>query len=330
MTDLSVDQQRTKVSAKGSASNAVVLGASWRDYVELLKPRVMSLVVFTGLVGMAAAPGALHPGLGAVALLAIAVGAGAAGCLNMWFESDIDAIMIRTRKRPIPRGAIEREDALFFGVLLSVASVLIMWLAVGVVPALLLAFTIGFYLFIYTMGLKRRTAQNIVIGGAAGALPPVIGWAAVTGGVSIEPLVLFLIIFIWTPPHFWALALYRAGDYEKAGVPMMPVVAGKASTRTQILGYAILLAPITLAPVWLGFAGSAYGVVAALSSAVFVGLSFHLWSLGRETSGDAIAELRADRAARRLFAYSIFYLFVLFAALLVEQVLAASLVGGVG
>ncbi len=325
MTDLSVDQQRTKSSGSNAGvlgvSHGVSHGASWRDYVELLKPRVMSLVVFTGLVGMVVAPGDLHLVLGAVALLAIAVGAGAAGCLNMWFDADIDAIMIRTRKRPIPRGVIARDDALFFGTLLAAASILIMWLAVGVVPAVLLGFTIGFYLFVYTMGLKRRTAQNIVIGGAAGALPPVIGWAAVTGGVSIEALVLFLIILVWTPPHFWALALYRAGDYEKAGVPMMPGVAGKNSTRRQILGYAVLLVPIAFSPVWLGFAGAAYGAVAALASAIFVGLSATLWSLGRKADVDEQAEMRADRAARNLFAYSIFYLFVLFLALLVEHLM---------
>ncbi len=310
MTDLSVHVQDGKHLGEGAYAAA----PSWRDYVELLKPRVMSLVIFTGLVGMVLAPGAIHPLLGAVALLAIAVGAGAAGCLNMWYDADIDAIMIRTRKRPIPRGSVAREDALFFGVILSVASVLIMWLAVGLAASTLLGFTIAFYLFIYTMGLKRRTPQNIVIGGAAGALPPVIGWAAVMGTVSVEPLVLFLIIFMWTPPHFWALALYRNGDYEKAGVPMMPVVAGKQSARAQILLYALLLAPITLMPWFLGFAGLAYGVTAAAVSAIFVSLAGEVWRLGRKD------EQRADRAARRLFAYSIFYLFILFFALLAERV----------
>ena len=323
MTDLSVHHPTSQ--SPGDTAGASGALASWRDYVELLKPRVMSLVIFTGLVGMVLAPGAVHPVLGAVALLAIAVGAGAAGCLNMWYDADIDAIMIRTRRRPIPRGSISREDALFFGAILSFASVLTMWLAVGIVPALLLAFTIGFYLFIYTMGLKRRTPQNIVIGGAAGALPPVIGWATVTGSVSLEPLVLFLIIFMWTPPHFWALALYRNGDYEKAGVPMMPVVAGKQSTRAQILAYAVLLAPVTLLPTLMGYAGLAYAAIAALASAVFVGLAAEVWFLGRAAGDNEQAEIRADRAARRLFAYSIFYLFILFFALLAEWVVGSLL-----
>jgi len=319
VTDLSVHQQSDQNPGATAGVHGVSAGA--RDYVELLKPRVMSLVIFTGLVGMAVAPGSINPVLGAIALLAIAVGAGAAGCLNMWFDADIDAIMIRTRKRPIPRGSVSRDDALFFGAFLSGASVLTMWLAVGLVPAALLAFTIAFYLFVYTMGLKRRTPQNIVIGGAAGALPPVIGWAAVTGSVSIEPLILFLIIFMWTPPHFWALALYRNGDYEKAGVPMMPVVAGKQSTRAQMLIYTLLLAPVTLMPTLLGYAALAYGAVAAIASALFVGLAAEVWLLGKVAKGEPQGELRADRAARRLFAYSIFYLFILFLALLAEQLL---------
>ena len=318
MTDLSV--QHPTSQSPGDTAGASGALASWRDYVELLKPRVMSLVIFTGLVGMAVAPGGVHPVLGAIALLAMAVGAGAAGCLNMWFDADIDAIMIRTRKRPIPRGSVTREDALFFGAILSGASVLTMWMAVGTVPALLLAFTIGFYLFVYTMGLKRRTSQNIVIGGAAGALPPVIGWAAVTGSVTLEPLILFLIVFMWTPPHFWALALYRNGDYEKAGVPMMPVVAGKQSTRAQILFYALLLVPVSLMPTLMGFAGIIYGAVAAVAGAIFVGLAVEVWLRGRIGLREDSTELQSDRAARRFFAYSIFYLFVLFLALLVEQI----------
>jgi len=319
VTDLSVHQRSDQ--NPGATAGVHGVSAGWRDYVELLKPRVMSLVIFTGLVGMAVAPGTINPVLGAIALLAIAVGAGAAGCLNMWFDADIDAIMIRTRKRPIPRGSVAPEDALFFGAFLSGASVLTMWMAVGLIPAVLLAFTISFYLFIYTMGLKRRTPQNIVIGGAAGALPPVIGWAAVTGSISVEPLILFLIIFMWTPPHFWALALYRNGDYEKAGVPMMPVVAGKQSTRAQMLLYTLLLAPVTLMPTLLGYAGLAYGAVAAIASALFVGFAAEVWLLGKVAKGAPQGELRADRAARRLFAYSIFYLFILFLALLAEQLL---------
>lgn len=320
MTDLSVDQGNITSPGVRAGARPVSYGATWRDYVELLKPRVMSLVVFTGLVGMVVAPGSINPVMGAIALLCIAIGAGAAGCLNMWFDADIDAIMIRTRKRPIPRGAVPAQDALIFGTLLSGLSVTMMWLAAGVLPAVLLAATIAFYLFVYTMGLKRRTPQNIVIGGAAGALPPVIGWAVVAGSVSIEPIVLFLVIFMWTPPHFWALALYRAGDYEKAGVPMMPVTAGKASTRLQILVYALLLAPVSMLPYVLGYAGLAYaGVVGALNAG-FVALAFEVWRTGRSAT-DSKGEKRADNAARRLFAYSIPYLFVIFLMLLVEHLL---------
>ncbi len=320
MTDVSVNQGPATSLGETAGARPVSHSATWRDYVELLKPRVMSLVVFTGVVGMVVAPGSIHPLLGGIALFCIAVGAGAAGCLNMWFDADIDAVMIRTRTRPIPRGAIPPNDALIFGTLLSGLSVTLMWLAVGVLPAFLLAATIGFYLFVYTMGLKRRTPQNIVIGGAAGALPPMIGWAAVTGAVSIEPVILFLIIFIWTPPHFWALALYRVGDYEKVGVPMMPVTAGKPSTRLQILGYAMLLAPITLLPYMLGFAGIAYAAIVAALNIGFLALSFEVWRKGR-AAHDAKGEKRADNAARRLFAYSIPYLFVIFLMLLVEHMM---------
>ncbi len=320
MTDLSVDQGHMTSPGGSAGARPVSHGATWSDYVELLKPRVMSLVVFTGVVGMVVAPGSINPVMGAIALLCIAIGAGAAGCLNMWFDADIDAIMIRTRKRPIPRGAIPKNDALVFGTLLSGLSVTLMWLAAGVLPAVLLAATIGFYLFVYTMGLKRRTPQNIVIGGAAGALPPVIGWAAVTGSVSIEPIVLFLIIFMWTPPHFWALALYRVGDYEKAGVPMMPVTAGKPATRLQVLIYAVLLAPITLLPFALGYAGIAYAAVVGALNIGFLAFSFNVWRTGRGV-GDAAGEKRADNAARRLFAFSIPYLFLIFLMLLVEHLM---------
>ncbi len=319
MTDLSVDQSINGSSGSDAGARDALRVASWNDYVSLLKPRVMSLVVFTGFVGLMAAPGTLHPVLAAVALLCIAVGAGASGALNMWFDADIDAVMMRTRKRPIPRGVVAADDALIFGSLLSAASITIMWMAVGWVPAALLALTIGFYLFVYTMWLKRRTPHNIVIGGAAGALPPVIGWAAVTGNVTIEPIVLFLIIFMWTPPHFWALALYRAGDYEKAGVPMLPVVLGKQATRLQALLYSVLLAPVALAPYVLGFAGIAYAVVAGLCSILFVALAAQLWHLGRVANGEGTAEKRAEHAARRLFSFSLFYLFALFLALLVEH-----------
>ena len=240
-----------------TASDAVsvVDGGTVGDYIALLKPRVMSLVIFTAFVGYVLAPGALHPVLGAIAILAVAVGAGASGAINMWYDRDIDAVMARTKGRPIPAGRVNADEALAFGVVLSIGSVVVMGLAVNWLAAGLLALTIGYYVFFYTMWLKRRTPQNIVVGGAAGAFPPMIGWAAATGAVSIESLVLFAIIFMWTPPHFWALALYRSGDYRAAGVPMLPVVAGRAETRRQIVIYSVLLAPLGVAPWWLGFAG---------------------------------------------------------------------------
>ena len=275
-------------------------------FIALLKPRVMSLVVFSGAAGLLVAPGTIHPVIAAVAVLCIAVGAGAAGAINMWYERDIDALMARTRDRPVPRGEVAPEDALGFGIALSLFSVMIMGLAVNWVAAALLAFANAFYVFVYTMWLKRRTPQNIVIGGAAGAFPPMIGWAAVTGGVSVESLTLFLIIFLWTPPHFWALALYRDGDYAKAGIPMLPVVAGRWETRKQILAYTILLALTAVAPSVLGFAGLFYATVAALFSALFVVCAVRL--------------LRADddRRARQMFGFSILYLFMIFTALVVD------------
>jgi len=246
-------------------------GGSIRDFIALLKPRVMSLVVFSGFAGLAVAPGHIHPLIGAVAVLCIAVAAGASGAINMWFDRDIDAVMNRTCGRPIPRGAIEPDAALTFGGVLAVFSVMLMGLAVNWVAAGLLAFTIFFYVVIYTIWLKRRTPQNIVIGGASGAFPPMIGWAAVTGDISLASISLFLLIFMWTPPHFWALSLFREGDYAKAGVPMMPVVAGQRSTKIQMLIYTMLLAPIALVPAWLGVAGVIYAAVAigltSLSSA---------------------------------------------------------------
>ncbi|MCW0232484.1 MAG: heme o synthase [Ferrovibrio sp.] len=277
------------------------------DYFALLKPRVMSLVVFTGLVGMVLAPGTLHPVLAITALLCIAIGAGASGAINMWYDADIDAVMTRTQGRPIPQGRISRDEALGFGCVLSVGSVLVMGLAVNWVAAAILALTIGFYVFIYTMWLKRRTPQNIVIGGAAGAFPPMIGWAAVTGDLSLLPMLLFAIIFMWTPPHFWALALYRSDDYARAGVPMLPVVAGDRETRRQILLYSLLLVPITLSPWILGLAGPLYGSATAVLGAIFLGLAVRIW---RGTG---------DRAAKHMFAYSILYLFLLFALLLAER-----------
>lgn len=277
------------------------------DYFALLKPRVMSLVVFTGLVGMVLAPGNLHPVLAITALLCIAIGAGASGAINMWYDADIDALMSRTQDRPIPQGLVTREEALGFGCVLSVGSVLVMGLAVNWVAAAILALTIAFYVFIYTMWLKRRTPQNIVIGGAAGAFPPMIGWAAVTGDLSLLPVLLFAIIFMWTPPHFWALALYRSDDYARAGVPMLPVVAGERETRRQILLYSLLLVPVTLSPWAFGLAGPLYGATTAVLGAIFLGLAFRIW----RTTG--------DRAAKHMFAFSILYLFLLFALLLAER-----------
>ena len=284
------------------------------DYVALLKPRVMSLVVFTALTGMIAAPGTLHPVLAAIALVMIAVGAGASGALNMWYDADIDAKMARTAARPIPRGRVTAQEALSFGVILSVGSVLMLGLLVNWTAGALLALTIAFYIFVYTMWLKRRTPHNIVIGGAAGAFPPMVGWAAVTGGVSIESIVLFLIIFMWTPPHFWALALYRCRDYERVGVPMLPVVAGPQETRRQILVYALLLVPLAVTPYFIGLGGLTYLVTSIVLGVVFLALAINVRRVSEGREG--------DRAAKQLFTFSIFYLFALFAVILGEHVVA--------
>ncbi len=284
--------------------------ADVRDYFALLKPRVMSLVVFTALVGIVRAPADIHPVLAFAALLCIAVGAGAAGALNMWWDADIDARMTRTARRPIPAGRIGEGEALAFGLVLSVGSVLMLGLFAGMLAAALLAFTIFFYAVIYSMWLKRSTPQNIVIGGAAGAFPPMIGWAAVTGSIGFESVLLFLIIFFWTPPHFWALALLKKEDYARAGVPMLPNVAGDDATRRQILIYSFILVPLGIAPTLLGFAGLAYGIASAALGAVFLTMAFEVWRR-RERAA-------AAGAARRLFAFSILYLFLLFAILLVE------------
>jgi heme o synthase len=285
------------------------LAARLADFISLMKPRVMLLAVFTALVGLMIAPGHLDPLLGSIAILAIATGAAAAGVLNMWYDADIDAVMARTAARAIPRGSISRAEALAFGLVLACSAVAVLALALNVKAAALLAFTIFFYVVVYTVSLKRYTPQNIVIGGAAGALPPVIGWAAATGDIGLEPLVLFLIIFLWTPPHFWALSLNRANEYARAGVPMLPVVAGRAATTRQILIYSVLLLPISLLPWALGFAGTIYGAVAAICGAQFVVLA---WQLRRADAADR-------RAAHRLFAFSIVYLFMLFAALLADN-----------
>jgi protoheme IX farnesyltransferase len=277
------------------------------DYIELMKPRVMSLVVFTAFVGLVIAPGHLHPVIGLTALLCIAVGAGAAGALNMWYDADIDARMARTAARPIPAGRLLPGEALAFGITLAVGSVAVLGLLVNVIAAALLAVTIAFYVVVYTIWLKRLTPQNIVIGGAAGALPPMIGWAASTGSVAIEPIILFLIIFFWTPPHFWALALYRTEDYARAGVPMLPVVAGEAETRRQILLYTLVLAPLGVAPWFLGYAGPIYGLVALVSGAAMIALALRVR-----------AERHGHVASKQLFGFSILYLFLLFAMLLVD------------
>ena len=292
-------------------------GGDIADYVALMKPRVMFLVVFTALVGLVAAPDSLHPVLAIASLLCIAAGAGAAGALNMWYDADIDAAMARTAARPIPRGRVTPEEARSFGAVLAAGSVICLGLMANWLAAALLALTIGFYVFIYTMWLKRSTPQNIVIGGAAGAVPPMIGWAAATGGVSLESLVLFLIIFVWTPPHFWALALLRTRDYAKAGVPMLPVVAGPDATRLQILIYSLILAPLAMAPAVIGLGGTLYAAIASVLGALFVVMAIDCYS---KREGEA-----ADLAAKNLFAYSVLYLFLLFAALLVEQGFGISL-----
>jgi protoheme IX farnesyltransferase len=284
------------------------------DYIELMKPRVMSLVVFTAFVGLLVAPGHVHPVIGLTALICIAVGAGAAGALNMWYDADIDARMARTAARPIPVGRLQPGEVLAFGLTLAGFSVVVLGLLVNVLAAALLAATIAFYVVIYTMWLKRSTPQNIVIGGAAGALPPMIGWAAATGGIAIEPVLLFLIIFFWTPPHFWALSLYRKEDYARAGIPMLPVVAGDRETRRQILLYTLILAPLGVAPWLLGYTGATYGIAAVIMGAVMLALAFRVR-----------AEQDGYTASKQLFAFSILYLFLLFAMLLVDRMSASLL-----
>jgi len=282
-------------------------GAAVADYVEILKPRVMSLVTFTGLVGLVVAPGHFHPVLAGVAVLCIAVGAGAAGAINMWYERDIDALMRRTAGRPLPAGRMMPGEALGFGGVLATGAVLVMGLAANWVAAELLALTIGFYVFVYTIWLKRRTPQNIVIGGAAGAFPPIIGWAAVTGDIGWGAIALFAIIFFWTPPHFWALSLYRSGDYATAGVPMLPVVAGPHQTKRQILFYTLVLWPVTAAPWLLGTAGGLYAAGAALLNAGFTGAAVQ------------VCCDRSHRSARRMFTLSLLYLLLIFSLLLIDR-----------
>jgi protoheme IX farnesyltransferase len=298
--------------------------ADWRDWVRLLKPRVVSLVVFTGWIGLYLAPGHLHPVLAFTAILCIAVAAGAAGAINMWYERDIDALMLRTRNRPIPRGRIEPGAALGFGVALAAASVLVMGLALNVCAATVLALSIAFYVFVYTIWLKRRTPQNIVIGGAAGAFPPLIGWAAVTGQVDVLPLLLFGLVFFWTPPHFWALSLYASGDYGRAGVPMLPVVAGARATRRQIFAYTLVLAVVAALPWALGYCGRLYGVSACLLSLGFIVCA---WCVLRDDQDERGVSRSGDRPARLAFRYSLIYLAAIFLALAADR-LAASLMAG--
>jgi heme o synthase len=295
---------KTSPSAQGFAAAE----ATPADYFSLLKPRVMSLVVFTGFAGMVIAPGfdALHPLLAAIAMLSLALGAGAAGAINMWYDRDIDAIMTRTKNRPLPMGRVEPAEALAFGVVMSMASVLLMGLALNWVAAGILAFANLFYVLVYTMWLKRSTPQNIVIGGAAGAFPPMIGWAAVTGGVALYPLILFLMIFLWTPPHFWALSLFANEDYRRANIPMLSVTAGPRKTKIQMLVYSLLLVPVSLLPAWLGLAGPAYGAVALGLGGLFI-----LACLRVLMSDDL-------KHARVMFGYSVFYLFALFLAVMMR------------
>jgi protoheme IX farnesyltransferase len=297
-------------------AGAVLYGAEWRDWFALLKPRVVTLVVLTGIVGMLVAPGHLNPVLAIAAVLSIAVAAGAAGAINMWYDRDIDAVMRRTAKRPIPAGKIAPGEALGFGIALSFASVIVMALATNFVAAAILALSIAFYVFIYTIWLKRRTPQNIVIGGAAGAFPAVIGWAAVTGDVTVMPVLLFTIAFLWTPPHFWALSLYACKDYERAGVPMLPVTAGARVTRWHILAYTLVLAPFAVLPWPLGYAGPVYGATAIVLGAGFILSAIRVMTDKQDADG---VSLTKDAPARQTFRYSLAYLAILFLAVAVDH-----------
>ena len=307
MTDGAVREIHSPMSLASAANIS--------DYFALLKPRVMSLVVFTGLVGMFLSPATIHPVLAITALFCIAVGAGASGAINMWFDRDIDFKMERTRNRPIPSGRVSPGSALGIGVWLSFGSVTLMGLAANWVAAALLAFTIFFYVFVYTMWLKRRTPQNIVIGGAAGALPPVVGWAATSGDVTLLPIILFAIIFLWTPPHFWALAITRAEEYKEANVPMLPVVAGSRRTRSQIFWYSMLLVACSFGPVFVGFSGLVYGAIASILGLGFLALAFSVFIS------------KSYEPCRRLFGYSIFYLFVVFLGLSIDHMVSMSSLG---
>lgn len=314
-----MEQSRLIVEPMGGKAPQLVsskMPADLRDWIILLKPRVISLVVFTGAIGLMVAPGHLNPVLAFTAILCIAVAAGASGAINMWYDRDIDAIMRRTARRPIPDGRIEPGSALAYGVFLAVASVVLMFLATNTAAAAILAVSIMFYVFIYTIWLKRRTSQNIVIGGAAGAFPPMIGWAAVTGGIDVMSLLMFAIVFLWTPPHFWALSLYAHSDYARAGVPMLPVVAGARATRQQVMLYTVLLAGASLSPWALGLAGPVYGISAATLGAGFV---VSAWRVLRDRQDDEGRSLTNDAPARQTFRYSLAYLFILFLALGIDH-----------
>jgi protoheme IX farnesyltransferase len=302
-----------------TTASATSLPADWRDFFALTKPRVMSLVVFTGLCGLLAAPQAIHPVIGFTAVLCIALGAGGAAALNQWWEADLDAGMKRTSKRPLPAGRMDRTSARDFGIALSVSSVLIMGLAVGWLAAAILALSIVYYAVVYTIWLKPRTPQNIVIGGGAGAFPPLIGWVAATGDITLMPVLLFAIIFMWTPPHFWALALFVKTDYAKVGIPMLPVVAGEAETRRQILIYSVILLIVSLVPWWIGGTGWIYGAAALLLSGAFLLLSLPV-AMRRAEDGDRM------KPEKRLFSFSVLYLFALFTALVADRMLLG--VGG--
>jgi len=298
-------------ATSGSAAVSPPLhDAAVTDFIALLKPRVISLVVFTGFAGMMVAPGSIHPVIAAIAILCTAIATGASGAINMWFERDLDAKMERTKNRPLPGGRMEPEAALAFGCVLAGGSVMVMGLGVNWAAAALLALAIGFYVFVYTIWLKRRTPQNIVIGGAAGAFPPMIGWAAVTGDVSLGGIALFALIFMWTPPHFWALALYKCDDYEKAGVPMLPVVSGVLETKRQMLLYTVLLLPVSLLPWWIGTASAVWGALATVFGFIFIGFAVKVWF---DTT---------DRSPRQMFRFSLLYLSVLFAGLIVDNLVA--------
>ncbi|MGE4480313.1 MAG: heme o synthase [Acidocella sp.] len=306
------------VELLSDADLAPHLGAEPGDWLALLKPRVVSLVVFTGAIGLVIAPGPINPLIAAIAIFCIALGAGAAGAINMWYDRDIDAIMRRTTTRPIPAGKIEAAGALGFGLVLSAISVLLLAMATNLCAAAVLAFSIFYYAVIYTIWLKRRTPQNIVIGGGAGAFPAVIGWASVTGQIGLLPVLLFLIVFFWTPPHFWSLSLYASTDYEKAGVPMLPVVKGARHTRWNVFIYTLILFPLALSPWFLGLTGWIYGATALVLGAAFI---YYAWGVLRDEQDEAGVSLTRDKPARASFKFSILYLFLLFAACAVDRLI---------